>query len=316
MLRQRARCKKSIRLMESISPTWVSQLNLDQLKKFALVAELGSFTAAAERLELTQPAISQQIRLLERDLGVRLLERVGRSVSPTAAGRDLLEHLPGITAAIDAAINAVRAHADDVRGRVRIGTGVTTCLYLLPEILHGLRAAHPRLELIVSTGNTENLVHQVEDNLLDVALVTLPVSSRLVSTTAVLQDDIVAVRAHAEPPWPERISASHLIDAPLVMLNRGTSTRHLIDEWLQQGGALHPPTMELDSVEAIKAVVAAGLGCTLLPRMAVTGNGHHPGLELRPISPPLRRMQALVLRHDKPLSSALRAVVDAIAAAG
>ncbi|CAM3425127.1 LysR family transcriptional regulator [Paracidovorax anthurii] len=302
--------------MESISATWVSQLNLDQLKKFALVAELGSFTAAAERLELTQPAISQQIRLLERELGVRLLERVGRSVSPTAAGRDLLAHLPGITAAIDAAISAVSAHAADIRGRVRIGTGVTTCLYLLPDILHALRAAHPRLELIVSTGNTEDLVRRVEDNTLDLALVTLPVASPLVAATAVLEDDIVAVRAPAQPPWPERISTSHLIDAPLVMLNRGTSTRHLIDEWLLQGGALRTPTMELDSVEAIKAVVAAGLGCSLLPRMAVTGNGHHPGLELRPISPPLRRTQALVLRNDKPLSSALRTVVDAIAAAG
>lgn len=301
--------------MKTISSTLGTGQHLDQLRKYELVVKHGSFTAAADQLGLTQPAISQQIKALERQLGVRLLERIGRSVTPTAAGTDLLAHLPAIALAMEAAFNAVAAHTQEVVGQVRIGTGLTTCLYMLPPVLRQLKESHPRLDLVVSTGNTEDLVRQVEDNNIDVALVTLPVPSRSVSVQVVLEDEIVAVKRKGSGDWPEQLNASALAAIPLVMFSPGTSTRGLVDAWLSQSGRTPAAAMELDSVEAIKAVVAAGLGCALLPCMALTGHGHHPDLEFKALTPPLHRKQAVVMRQDKTLTAALRTTVEGIVAA-
>lgn len=301
--------------MKSIGSTLGTGQNLDQLRKYELVVKHGSFTAAADHLGLSQPAISQQIKALERQLGVRLLERVGRSVTPTSAGKDLLSHLPAIALALETAFNAVAAHAHGVVGQVRIGTGLTTCLYLLPAVLRRLKEAHPRLDLVVSTGNTEGLVRQVEDNNIDIALVTLPVPSRSVSVQVVMEDEIVAVKRRGAGDWPDALNAAAIAAMPLVMLSPGTSTRGLVDTWLGQSGRAPAAAMELDSVEAIKAVVAAGLGCALLPCMALTGHGHHPDLEFQALSPPLHRKQAMVMRQDKTLTAALRTTVEAIESA-
>src|SRR5688500_9032028 len=110
-------------------------LNLDYLKAFVTVIEQGSFSAAAERLGLTQPAVSLQVRQLERKLNTTLTERVGRKVRPTAAGAELLGHAESIDAVVSAAIEAVTRHASGTIGRVRLGTGATACIFLLPPLL-------------------------------------------------------------------------------------------------------------------------------------------------------------------------------------
>ena len=111
------------------------RLSLDHLQTFADVVELGSFSAAAERLNLSQPAVSQQIRELERRLGAVLIERVGRKARPSVAGEELLTHAARIDAAVHAAVEAVTRHGEAALGRVRIGTGATACIFLLPPAL-------------------------------------------------------------------------------------------------------------------------------------------------------------------------------------
>ncbi|WP_353367188.1 LysR family transcriptional regulator [Acidovorax sp. FG27] len=303
--------------MQSIKFSLPSELPLDPLRAFDLVAREGTFSAAAERLGLTQPAVSLQVRQLERRLGVRLLERVGRSVRPTAAGAELLQHVPAIAAALQAALRAVGSHASEVAGRVRLCTGLTTCLYLLPPVLHQLRAAHPRLEVVVSTGNTEQCLRGVETNTLDLALVTLPVASRALAVVDVLQDELVAVgRRGGTPALPARCTPGALAGLPLLALDATATTRQIVDAWLRRSGAVPRPQMEFDSVEAIKAMVFAGLGVGILPRMAVGGPGLPHELEVRPLVPRLQRRMGLVLRNDKPLGRALHAVVQAITEAG
>ena len=114
-------------------------LNLDALRTFAQVIELGSFSAAAERGGITQPAVSLQVRQLERRFGLKLVERVGRRAGPTAAGLELLTHIRAIDTALAQAEQAMTAHASQVAGRLRLGTGATACTYLLPPLLAGLR---------------------------------------------------------------------------------------------------------------------------------------------------------------------------------
>lgn len=302
--------------MHPIKNNLALSINFEQLRTFSLVLELGSFSAAAERLGLTQPAVSVQVKQLERRLGVRLIERVGRRVGPTPAGTDLMAELPQVVAALSNAINAATFHSAGVAGRVRLGTGGTSCLYLLPPALRDLRARYPLLNIIVSTGNTEGYVRRVEDNTVDAAVVTLPVNSRALAVTPILRDEFVAICQRGSTEWPAEVTAAMLGSLPLVKFVSEASTRGLVDDWLRRGGCTSPPVMEFDSVEAIKAMVAAGLGVAILPRMAVTGRGHHPELDLGALHPPLHRTLALVTRNDKPLSKGLRQVIDAVVAAG
>jgi DNA-binding transcriptional LysR family regulator len=302
--------------MHSIKNNLASTINFEQLRTFALVLESGGFSAAAERLGLTQPAVSVQVKQLERRLGVRLIERVGRRIGPTPAGADLMAELPQVEAALANAINAATFHSAGVAGRVRLGTGGTGCLYLLPPVLRDLRARHPLLNIIVSTDNTGRLIRRVEDNTLDAALVTLPVASRALAVTPILRDDFVALCQRGSRRWPAEVTAHELGALPLVKFAAGASARDIADDWMRRCGRASPPVMEFDSVEAIKAMVAAGLGVAILPKMAVTGRGHSAELDLRPLEPPLHRTLALVTRNDKPVSKGLRQVIDAVVAAG
>ncbi|BBK32740.1 DNA-binding transcriptional LysR family regulator [Stella humosa] len=288
-------------------------LNPDQLEAFVQVVRLGSFSAAAARLNLTQPAISLQLRQLEQRLGVRLIERVGRRATATAAGLELMGHAARIEAALLAAGEAMASHAKGEVGRVRIGTGATACIYLLPPVLAGLRQRLPALEIVVTTGNTPEILRAVEDNLLDAALVTLPAPGRMFQVRPIVEDPFVAIFPAGEE-LPARATPGLLSARPLVLFEPGARTRSLVDAWFLAGGLPARPMMELGSVEAIKEMVGAGLGCSVLPGMAMAAG--HPRLAWRPLSPRLARSLALVMRQDKPLSRGLRETVAALVRLG
>lgn len=302
--------------MQGIRNSLDKTLNLDQLRSFGLVVETGSFSAAAERLGLSQPAVSLQLRQLERRLGVRLVERVGKRAQPTPAGIELLRHAPHIEAAVENAIDALEGHARSVTGRVRLGTGATACLYFLPAVLRGLREHFPELGIVVSTGNTDDQVRKVEENSIDLALVALPAAGRALSVTPVLDDAFVAIGRSDLAPLKARVGPADLAGLPLVLFEPAANTRKLVDRWFAAEGLQPRPVMELGSVEAMKEMVAAGLGYGIVPRMAMTGRGAHPELKTSRLAPRMHRTLGLVVRRDKPLGKGLRAVVDAILAAG
>lgn len=284
-------------------------LNPDHLDAFVQVVRLGSFSAAAAHLNLTQPAISLQLRQLERRLGVRLLDRVGRKASATAAGEELLHHAARIAAAIAAAEDALAGHATGERGRVRIGTGATACIYLLPPALAAVRTRLPGLEIVVTTGNTPEILRAVEDNQIDAALVTLPAAGRAFQVRPLFEDPFVAIFP-AGSDAPARATPAGLAHRPVLLFEPGARTRSLVDHWFLAAGIAVQPVMELGSVEAIKEMVGAGLGSAVLPGMALAGA--HPRLDVRPLAPRLSRRLALVLRQDKPMTRGLREMVAAI----
>lgn len=291
-------------------------LNLDHLRTFAEVVGQGSFSAAAARLNLSQPAVSLQMRELERRLGVRLIERVGRRATPTPAGADLLAHTARVEAAVGSALEAVAAHAEGVAGRVRMACGSTLCTFMLPPVLADLRRRFPALEIAVSNGNLAELLRLVEDNVLDLALVTMPISGRAFSVEKVYDDQFVAVFPAGAPDLPARVGPAALAGRPLILYEPTSATRRLQDAWFERAGVMAKPAMELGSVGAMKELIAAGLGCGLLPRMAVTGRGERADLTIRPLNPRLTRHWAMVLRRDKPLNRGLREVVKAIQGLG
>lgn len=289
----------------------MAEPSFDQLRAFIEVVELGSFSAAARRLNVTQPAVSQQLRQLERRLGVRLIERVGRLARPTAAGAELLVHARRTKADLEAAVAAMARYAKGAGGRVHLGTGATACIYLLPPALRQLRRRFPDLEIVVSTGNTGDMLRAVEANSIDLALVALPAPGRMFDVAPVLEDEYVVV-APRGMSLPAKATPAALARLPLLLYEPGGNTRQLVDAWFARGRVAPKPVMELGSVEAIKELVAAGLGCAVLPRMAVRRREDRARFGLKSLEPRLYRTLALVTRRDKPRHKGLRETIRAV----
>lgn len=290
----------------------MQRLNLNHLHTFALVIQQGSFSGAAELQALTQPAVSLQIRQLETRLNLKLIERVGKRIKPTSAGNTLLEHIGRINAVVDDALLDLSSHAQGIAGQIAIGTGATACIHLLPPILQTLRRQFPALDVRVSTGNTDGILRAVEENRLDLALVTLPAAGRSLSISPLLEDEFVAIFSAEQPDLPHKVTPASLTSLPLVVFEAGSGTRMLVDEWYLQAGLRVKPVMELGSIEAIKEMVAAGLGYSIVPAMSVAATHHRRGLRVESLQPPLTRTLGIALRQDKPVGKALRQVLDAL----
>ena len=288
------------------------EFNLDQLRSFVTVIERGSFSAAADRLDLTQPAVSLQIRQLEKRLGVRLIERVGRRARPTPAGAELLVHARKIAEAVTSAQESMAPYVSGTIGRVRIGTGATACIHFLPSVLRDLRRRFPKLEIIISTGNAAGMLRQLEENALDLGLVTLPAPGRMFDVSPLLEDEFVVLSSTEGTVLPRTVTAEVLMRHPIVLYEPGAQTRRIVDDWFAASGLAIKPTMELGSVEAMKELVRAGLGFGIVPRMAVDTPHRMPKLRIQSLTPRLTRNIGLVIRRDKPLHRGLRETIAAL----
>jgi len=288
----------------------VRRLNLDQLHALVEVVRLGSFSAAARGLNLSQPAVSLQIRELEQRLGLELVERLGKQAYATAAGAELIDRAARIAREVDDAEDAMRRHRDGWLGRVRIGTGAAIVTYLLPPLLRTLRRAHPDIEIVINSGTTERIVERLARNEVDIGLVTLPVHDRTLVVQPLREDPMLAVLPPSERGAPATMDAAGLARYPVILDAVGAQMHALARDWFRDAGVDVRPAMELDGVVAIRNIVSAGLGATILPVEALLGEATLAPVVLRPLAPPLTRTLAVVRRADKTVGPAL-AHVDA-----
>ena len=260
-------------------------LNLDQLRTLIEVLELGSFSAAARRLNLTQPAVSLQIRELERRFGVRLIERMGKQAHATRAGpragRGRAPHLPRLRARRrgDAPFprRLYRPRADrhhQYRADVH-----------LPPILRKLRLDHPGIDLLVTNMPTRESVEHIFENRLDLALVTLPVEKT--------QLRITPLRPRAGGHLPGRHAGragrddARLCGAAAVADGACTGRRPRAGDAVAAGPAALPRApMHLATIEALKTAVESNLGMSIVPDVTVADPS--PDIIVRPLRPPVR----------------------------
>ena len=228
---------------------------LDELRHFLLVCEHGTFTEAARRAHLSQPALSASIKRLEDQLGGQLLERGSRGASPTAAGKALKPWAEAALAAVAQGRRAVAAIEGLTAGEVHLGAGATACTYLLPPILTAFRATHPGIELYLREAITPRVRELVRIGALDLAIVTDPLDGAEVWRRDTLK--LVAAPELAELPDPA--------SAPFVTFGPGTNHRQLLDRHFPDVTV----AMELNSLVAVKAHVIAGMGLALLSTAAV-----------------------------------------------
>jgi DNA-binding transcriptional LysR family regulator len=287
-------------------------LNLDQLRALVEVVGLGSFSAAARRLNLTQPAISLQIRELENRMATQLVDRMGKRAYATSAGRELIEHAHDIFEAESRAVAALRRHKDGRLGRVHIGAGPAALAYLLLPILHRVRAEHPSLELAVTTGNTAEITERMARNALDLGFTGLPVDPAVFDATVIRDMRMVAIFPRGTTGLPDRVSPADVARFPLVATQPRSNHAQLARDWMGRAGIDFRPAMEIDNIGVIKRVVAVGFGTAIVPEEAMTLGTEVDGLVYRRLDPPLALTLALIRRHNRPDDAALKIVSEAI----
>ena len=197
-------------------------LNPDHLRALTEVVAQGSFTRAAKRLHLAQPTISLQIRDLEMRLGVRLVDRLGKRAFATAAGRELIEHAGRIAQETDRLLAAMRRHRDGGLGQVRIGSSTTALIYHLPPVLQDLRKRHPNIELVVTTGTTNGVVERMLRNEIDMGVVSMPISERLLQVVPLRSEPLVAIFSANIRDVPARVTPQFLLQHPLLLTRAPT----------------------------------------------------------------------------------------------
>jgi DNA-binding transcriptional LysR family regulator len=287
-------------------------LSLDQLRALVEVIERGSFSAAARHLNLTQPAISLQIRELERRSGVRLIERLGRQAHATVPGRQLVEAAQRIFRECDAADAAIRRFREGWVGRVRVGTTLTAMIYRLPPILRRLRLEHPGVDLVVNNMPSPDSVANVIQNKIDLALVNLPVEKRQLRIEPLHAETMVAIFPAGTPDIPDSVTPAYIAGQPLLLLTEQMSSaaHPLVMRWLSAAMPLPREPMPLGTVEALKSAVASNLGMSIVPEAAVPARSS--GIVVRPLQPPLQRTLALIQHRSKPHEPALEIVRNAL----
>lgn len=284
-------------------------MEFDQLKGFYQVAKLRSFTKAASKLYLTQPAISLQVKALEKELAGKLFERVGRRVSLTPAGDALFRLTEDIFGKLDE-VRAVMSELNNLqRGRLVLGTSDTTSLYFIPELIKDFRKAYPNIELEIVNRMSQEVVRRVLDCEADLGIVSLPVAEARLMVVPLLRHRLVCVVA-ADHPLAGRklVRPSDLGGQPMVALERGSTTRKRIDSYLSDHGVSARTVIELGSFETIKKFVAIGLGLSIIPELAARSG--QDGIRAVRFHKAPRIELGAVYRKDRFLPHAARAFLD------
>ena len=287
-------------------------LNLDQLRTLLEVIDRGSFSAAARRLNLTQPAVSLQIRELERRFGVRLIERLGKQAHATVPGRQLIEVAQRIFRECDAADAAMRRFREGWIGRVRLGTALTVMIYRLPPILRRVRLEHPGVDLLVANMPTPEGIANILQNKIDLAVVHLPVAKKHLRITPLQPEMMVAIFPAGTRDIPDEVTPDYVARQPLLLLlEQTTSAGHAqVTGWLAEQMPLPHEAMPLGTVETLKSAVASNLGMAIVPEVALAR--HTSDFIVRPLRPPLPRTIALIEHRNKPNEPALEIVRNAL----
>jgi len=237
-------------------------MEIRQLKAFLAIAEAKTFTAGARRVNVTQAAMSMQIRQLEDEVGLQLFTRTPRRVILTEAGEYLLERARKILREHDSALAEIAEVAGAEYGRLRIGSASGTfAMHQLPTIMQKLKETFPNSDLSVASGTSQKLVDRMMHGEIDIAFISLPVDNTNVTCETLFSDEIVAIGHPKHTLAKEKfISAAALAGERLILGEQGGNTRRMIDEFFSAANVKPNIVMELSRQEAINEMVASGLG--------------------------------------------------------
>lgn len=245
-------------------------MNLERLQIFYAVALEKSFSNAAKRIKKTQSAVSQSVRLLEREVGETLFQRNNRSVVLSEAGRILFEHAASIIESIEIAQVRIDSLKNLQEGELTISSSMTSACYMLPEVLKKFKEKYPGVKIILKTGLSCQAADMVADKESDVGIVMLPIKHpKLISHPLVVREDVVITSINHELNMVKDLSINSLLDYEFILLDKEAHTRQYINNYFDSAGATPKVAMEVGNMEIIKQMVELNLGVSLIPRIAV-----------------------------------------------
>jgi len=262
-------------------------VNIKRLNLLLAVVERGSYVAAGEHVHLAHSAVHRQIKLLEQEVGATVLVRQGRGVQLTDVGKILI----GLARRLNAQTAEARSQIDDLRalrtGSLRIGTGTTTLIYFLREVLDKFRSQYPAVDLRLTTGTADEIITALREGRLEFGIVSEPpenspaVEKGLRYLRLYTERFVFAVQASNPRMRRDRVEWEDIASMPLICLSRGTRVRAWIDRLLARCGKPIHVSMELENEEAIVKMVELGLG------VGVVAARRGPGSQLRILNTPI-----------------------------
>jgi DNA-binding transcriptional LysR family regulator len=294
-------------------------MNLDRLRTFRILSETLHVRRTAARLHLSQSAVSQQVSALETELGVLLLERIGRRVFLTPAGRTLADESSKILAAVDRALETVRSFGSGESGRLRLGASTTPGVYLVPEVLGRFRAALPQVEVAFRIANSAAIEEALVANELDLGIIGEDITQPELFQVALGDDVIVAVAAPdllggARPTGrrgARRLRPADLERLPLLAREPGSATRRHVDQALAAIRVRARPAFEFPTPEAQVRAAVAGLGLAFVSRRVASDHLAAGSLvEAAVAGLRLVRPFTAAYHRDKHVSAAMRQLIE------
>jgi DNA-binding transcriptional LysR family regulator len=260
-------------------------MDLRQLEIIRAIAESGSFTAAGEKLHVSQSAISRQILLLEDELGEPVFHRIGRRIRITPAGESLLQLSNRVFQDLNETVSTISDKRESLRGTMRLVGGMTVCLYVFPKLLSELRRVHPNLDLKVTVGSAERSIAMLRAGAGDLGMITLPVEANDLISVPVLQEDLLLVTYPSHPLARKRqIVPADLTRQPFILFETGSITRRIVDQFFMRERIESEIVMETENVEIIKAMVRHGIGISIIPWQAAADDVRTKQLFCTPIA--------------------------------
>ena len=263
-------------------------MDLKQLEYFVRVAELGSFTRAAGVLNIAQPALSRQVRLLEVELRQNLLLRNGRGVTTTEAGKLLLEHGRGILHQVERAREDLGRVRGALAGRVALGLPPSIAKMMTVPLTRAFRKRLPNAALSISEGLTISMQEGLLTGRLDIALLYHPAPSPDLETVPLMDEELLLIgpRPPKGKPTAQPISLKEVSALPLVIPSRPNAIRMVVETEMAGIGCKPEVSLEIDGVAAILDLVADGAGYAILPKYALATTSRPEAYQARPIGTP------------------------------
>jgi len=288
-------------------------MNIRQLDYFVRVAESGSFSKAAARLRIAQPALSRQVRGLEVELRQALLIRNGRGVATTEAGKTLLAHARGILYQMERAREDMERIRGTPVGRVAVGMPPTIAKLLATPLVGEFRLRFPQASLSIAVGLSAAIQERLRLGEIDVALLYSPVTVATVELTPFLVEELYLVGPASSSEKVNPVRATSLPDFPLIIPSRPNTLRMQVENSLAAIGVKPTVAMELDGVEAILGLIKNGHGYAILTYNALRASGNARAFMARPIvKPRLQTQLVLAVASQRPTSPIQEAALSLI----
>lgn len=292
-------------------------MDIANLRAFAAIAKSGSFSAAAEQLHLTQPAVSKRLQILESNLGVTLFDRIARRVELTEAGRALLREVPRVEQSLEAAERAVRDLHGEIRGPLRIATSHHVGLHRLPPVLSRFQRDYPGVQLDIEFLDSEQAYDLLRSGNIELAVVTLaPGNVSRLHSEDLWQDKLEVMASARHPLFQDtgptkrqgrrQVTIEQLLTYPAVLPGLDTFTGQIVRRHFEAEGRTLQLRLSTNYLETLRMMAAVGLGWTVLPESMAA-----PDLKALSVQGTrLSRTLGLVRHAERSRSRAAQAFID------